>query len=303
MRRFAWSLLIPLAAVTGCATSNGQTPATAIPSDYGVIVMAHGGSRSWDNAVLAAVEPLRGEFPLTVAFGMADPASLQASVASLEARGVRRIGVVRLFVSGDSFLDRTEQILGIRDGAPAKPAATEHEHAGHGMELWKIDTTAQFALSAQGLNEAPEMGAILLDRARSLSRDPPREDVLILAHGPGDDAENERWIAYMDQRAEAVRSGLPFHRVQVATLREDWPDKRVDAERIVREFVASSRADGRRAILVPFRVEGFGPYADVLEGLDYAANELGLLPHENVTAWIRREAEELSGGPFVAASP
>jgi sirohydrochlorin cobaltochelatase len=156
-------------------------------------------------------------------------------------------------------------------------------------------------VSAEGLNEAPEMAAVLLDRARALSRDPAREDVLVLAHGPGEDAENERWLAYLDRLAEQTRSALPFHRVQVATLREDWPEKRTAAERAVREFVESSRGAGRRALVIPFRVEGFGPYADVLEGLDYSANELGLLPHSNVTTWIRRQALELRSAEFSTA--
>ena len=118
------------------------------------------------------------------------------------------------------------------------------------MALWRIDTSSAFAVSAEGLNEAPEMGAILLDRARALSRDPAHEDVLVLAHGPGDDAENERWLAYMDRLAEQTRSTLPFHRVQVATLREDWPEKRVEAQRAVRRFVESSRAAGRRTLVL-----------------------------------------------------
>ena len=54
--------------------------------------------------------------------GTADAASLQEAVAELESRGVREIGVVRLFVSGDSFLDRTEQILGLRAGARRSPS-------------------------------------------------------------------------------------------------------------------------------------------------------------------------------------
>jgi sirohydrochlorin cobaltochelatase len=293
-----WILAGLLAAVAGCATESARVAAT--DADYGVLVMAHGGSRQWDAAVLNAVSPLRREFPVAVAFGMADAASLQEAVAELESRGVREIGVVRLFVSGDSFLDRTEQILGLRVGAPSKPvaAADQHDHAGHGMALWRIDTTSTFAVSAEGLNEAPEMGAILLDRARALSRDPAREDVLVLAHGPGDDPENERWLAHIDRLAEQTRSTLPFHRVQVATLREDWPEKRVAAERAVRQFIESSRAAGRRTLVVPFRVEGFGPYAEVLEGLDYSANELGLLPHGNVTDWIRRQAIELRSADF-----
>jgi hypothetical protein len=42
--------------------------------------------------------------------------------------------------------------------------------------------------------------------------------------------------------------------------------------------------------VVPFRVQGFGPYASVLDGLDYKANKMGLLPHKNVNLWIQNQA-------------
>jgi hypothetical protein len=60
--------------------------------------------------------------PPPIAFGMADADSLQESVRRLEGRDVRRIGVVRMFVSGESFLQRIEQVLGLQAGAPPAPA-------------------------------------------------------------------------------------------------------------------------------------------------------------------------------------
>ena len=45
-------------------------------------------------------------------------------------------------------------------------------------------------------------------------------------------------------------------------------------------------------IVVPFRLFGFGPYRDVLEGLPYEAVEMGLLPHPNVGEWIKEEAAD-----------
>jgi len=42
-------------------------------------------------------------------------------------------------------------------------------------------------------------------------------------------------------------------------------------------------------IIIPFRLFGFGPYADVFEGLSYRADSLGLLPDQRVTDWIRSQ--------------
>lgn len=270
--------------------------------DFGVLVMAHGGNAAWNREVEAMLAPLHRDYALELALGMADAATLQEGVSRLETRGVRRIAVVRLFVSGESWRERTEQILGLSPGAPAKPehgpGHGHHDDPEHGMAFWQIDTTASFALSNEGLADAPEAGQVLAERAQDLSRDPTMESVLILAHGPEDDAENQRWLAKIDARADAVRQALPYRRVQVETLREDWPDKRKPAEARIRAFVMQASSEGGRAIVVPFRVQGFGPYAKVLEGLEYASDGKGLIPSIQVEQWVRRQIEDMRGGPF-----
>jgi sirohydrochlorin ferrochelatase len=270
----------------------------------GVLVMAHGGGKVWNGEVAAMLEPLRRDYPLEIAFGMADPNTIQNAVRALEARGVRRIAVVRLFVSGESWYERTEQILGLRRGAQPRRADSHAghgggvDHAGHDMSLWRIQTSSSFALSTEGLSEAPEMGEVLAERARGLSKDPRRESVLVLAHGPEDDGENQRWLQRIDLRAEAVRGAAPFREVRVETLREDWPDKRVESEARIRAFMQQAAQDGGTAIVIPYRVQGFGPYAKVLEGHAYVSDGKGLLPSPQVERWVRRQVESLEKGAF-----
>ena len=293
--------LVPFAMVLALL---GQ-PAQA-QDDFGVLVMAHGGGPKWNGEVEASLAPLRSGYPLEVAFGMADAVSLQAAVQRLEAKGVKKVAVVRLFVSGESWYERTEQILGLRPGAPPRPAADPHAghgsaHGGHSMEFWQVGTKASFALSKEGLAEASEMGLVLAQRAQALSKDPAKESVLILAHGPEDDGENQRWLKQIDARAEGVRRAAPFRQVQVETLREDWPEKRKVSEVHIRAFVEQAARDGGRAIVIPYRVAGFGPYAKVLEGLTYVSDGQGLLPSPEVAGWVRRQAETLRSGTFQPA--
>jgi hypothetical protein len=327
MRTLPFVLCSLLLGAAGCASNSAApaTPASSKPAaaeQFGVIVMAHGGTPEWNAAVEQTVAPLRSKYQIEVAFGMADAASLQEAVRKLEARHVHRIGVVRLFISGESWYERTEQIFGLRGGAPPAPnAKVDHSahaghgghdphaghaaagapipphpagHGGHSMEFYRVEAHSTFLLSKDGLADEPSMGRILAERAQTLSKDPAREDVLILAHGPGDDGENARWIEKIDQRAAAIRMAAPFRRVQVETLREDWPDKRVDAEKRIREFVARANAEGGKAIVLPFRVQGFGPYANVLEGLNYVSDGQGLIPHAEVGAWIERQIAALA---------
>jgi hypothetical protein len=44
--------------------------------------------------------------------------------------------------------------------------------------------------------------------------------------------------------------------------------------------------------VVPFRLFGFGPYATVLEGLEYVSDQQALLPHPIITDWIRDQARD-----------
>lgn len=295
-----------LAACAGVSQTAATEPYTHDHS-IGVLVMAHGGGAVWNAEVETMLAPLAKDYPLELAFGMAEAASLEGAVKKLEARGADRIAVVRLFISGESFMDRTEQILGLTPGADPKPAPSEHAghdaHAGHGapaggmshdMALWRIETKSSFAISKEGLADAPDMGAVLVERVRALSTDPKNESILVLAHGPGDDAEDQRWLKMIDQRAEAVRRIAPFKQVRAETLREDWPEKRVVSEARIRAFVEAGSKDGGRVIVIPYRVAGFGPYAGVLKDLNYVADSKGLLPSSEVEHWVRRQVKELA---------
>lgn len=153
-----------------------------------------------------------------------------------------------------------------------------------------IRSTARFLVSREGVSESRLVDDILVSRATALSRDPRQESVLILAHGPGDDDENRRWLSNMERRVQRIRESGRFRDVRCETLREDWPEKRVDAERRIREYVSESGRNGR-VIVIPFRIAGFGPYAEILNGLDYVSDGRGFCPHPNMTSWIAQTAQ------------
>lgn len=297
-RALSWTLT---ALLLGCSTTRQpvrQTPEGQQPASgpEGVLVMAHGGDEAWNRTVLEAVAPLSARLPAEVAFGMVAPSEMEAAVGRLEERGSTRIAVVRLFVSGESWLEETEYVLGLREALSSEKASERFHmaHHGHEMEpLRRIRARASFRLGREGIGESPLVGEILADRVKSLSKDPQREAVLILAHGPGDDSENARWLARMESQAKAVGALGPFRAVQCETLREDWPQKRQEAEQRIRDFVQRQAAGGARVLVVPFRVSGFGPYAKVLEGLEYVSDGRGLLPHPRVTEWIEGQASAL----------
>jgi hypothetical protein len=143
----------------------------------------------------------------------------------------------------------------------------------------------------EGIMLSPEATEIVVARARALAREPAEESVLLLAHGMGDEGANERVLEAMSHAAARI-SNKGFAAVGVETLREDWAEKRADAEKRIRAFVTGEASKGHRVIVVPYRLSGFGPYADVLNGLSYTAAD-GLLPHPLISDWVSRTASEI----------
>jgi sirohydrochlorin cobaltochelatase len=279
-----------------------QSSAGGAP-DVGVLIMAHGGTPEWDGAVVQAIQSVRGTLPTALALGMADPTTMQAALDSLSRAGVETIAVVRLFLSGESFLQDTEFYLGLRDDPSPMAGMMMHggdAHAGHGAHAGPpspLEHSAEILLERRGLSEAPVASSIVLDRAMDVSIDPARESVIVVAHGMGDEGENQRVLDNMAASVETLR-GAGFGEVHAATLREDWPEARAVAEAEIRDWVATRAARGDRVIVVPYRLFGFGGYAEVLEGLTYVPAD-GLLPHDLVSTWIEDSAASLFCGAGV----
>jgi hypothetical protein len=183
-----------------------------------------------------------------------------------------------MFISGQSFLKETLFLLGLSDESPAPELNT----IGHGLIVATHDT---------GLMGSREAGVILTDRARAHSRGPDQESVLLVAHGMGDDGLNEAVVLAMETVAVGIRKN-GFASVRAATLREDWPDRRAEAEKSIRDYVERQSEAGRQVIVVPMRLSGVGPVADVLAGLTFAPTK-GLLPHPAISDWIRYTAREV----------
>ena len=277
-----------LALVTATACAKGPPSLAPAPDrQVGVLVMAHGGSEEWDSAIEAAVAPLAEEVPTAIAFGMANPATLASGLEELQVKDVDRVAVVRLFLSGSSFRHQTEYLLGLRSDRPAWFVA--HGQAHH--DPAPIVHNLEVATHQDGLSDWPELRTIVADRVREAGAEGGSQAVLLLAHGVGDEAENDRLLARM--RAAARGLETRSRSVEVATLREDWADKRIEAEREIRTFVDSEARAGRDVVIVPFRLFGMGPYREVLDGLNYRASA-GLLPHAAVSEWVREMAVQVS---------
>jgi hypothetical protein len=222
---------------------------------------------------------------------MADPRTLTIALDSLRHSGVSRVAVVRMFLSGRSFIDQTNYLLGLTDDRPESFILMGPAGADDGDPL-PIEHGMTIATHGDGLMSSQHAAQIVAERAFELSSTPERESVLLVAHGMGDDGENAEVISAMRAAAQPL-AGTGFARVDVVTLREDWDHARGAAEESMRHFVESESAARRNVIVVPFRLFGFGPYAAVLRDLEYRAGE-GLLPHDAIAEWVLETASQVA---------
>lgn len=282
-----------------------STVAFAQPTKTGVLLLAHGGSKEWNDRVADVARAVDGSQPTEVAFGMASRATIQTALDRLKAQGVTNIVAVPLFVSSwSSVITSTEYLLGVRaeappdlklfakmdhsaPGAPAEPG----DHANH-----QAADPASPVISSVPIRITPAfnrhalIGEVLVDRARGLSKAPASEAVILLAHGPVPDDDNRLWLADMAVLADQVRAAVAFASVDYMTVRDDaGPAMREAATQELRAKVEAQQRAGRRVLIVP-HVMSFGGIEQGLrkrlEGLEYTMAEQGLIPDDRIVQWV-----------------
>lgn len=274
------------------------SPLRAATAPYGVLLLAHGGDASWNREVEILRARVDAKVPTETALGMADPSALQAAVDRLEKRGVARIVAVPLFVQSRSeVLDQTRYALGLTD-RPSEVLKAAYErigsahagHHGHAFSLTRVAAREPISMS-RALDDHALVGRILLERAKTLSRVPSEERVVLVAHGPVDEAAMPAWRESLSSLCASIRG---FRSCGFGLLRDDAaPDIRAAAIADLRRRVAPAQAQQGRAIVVPVLLARGGIEAKIaadLEGLDYAWDGKTLMPHEGFDAWVLERA-------------
>jgi sirohydrochlorin ferrochelatase len=273
----------------------------------GVLLLAHGGQDVWNANVRAIAAEVDRTLPTEIAFGMADRSALDAAIVRLRGRGVAEIVAVPLFVSSySSVLASTEYLLGLRADKPRELevfARMRHgsgsgDHASHSTAASEpvtapIDVGLPIRMTS-ALDAHPIVCDIVLDRARALSRQPEGEAVILLAHGPNDAADNDRWLRALAEIARAIATASPFADVSGLTLRDDAPPAVKDAATaVVRQAIQSQTARGRRVLVVPVLLSYGGIEAGIRErlaGLEYVISAKALAPDPRLVDWVIQKA-------------
>ncbi len=266
----------------------------------GVIVFAHGSDFHWNENLRIAVQPLMDRYKVEFAFSMADPITIERAVRKLEQRGAKTAVIVSAYATSTSFRTDIERLVGldIEDLQAQRDARNHNGHDGHGHH-GKPGTPAPRILTSLpvvwtgGYEDNPLFATALLDRALALSKAPAKETVILVAHGAKDDQRNEIWLQKLESIANHMRSngGEKFKAIQVATWREDWPDKRAPWIEKVRTMVTEANKQGGKAIVIPARTTATGPEKKFLAGLEFELGE-GFAPHPLFTQWVDEQIQQ-----------
>lgn len=284
-------------------TANQYLPVSS--TEIGVVIMPHGATQPWNDAVEQAIAPLKSRYKIEMAYGMADPSTIQQAISRLENQGVKRIVFVRMYALSHQMKEMSDWILGISDTPPGR----HDNHGHHSAPPHQVRSATVFS-TLGGYEENPDISQILHERIMELSQDPAKETVILVAHGEGDDEGNAKWLSVMMEHTDRIKTITKsrFRAIKAATVREDWPEKRKQAVAQLKELIQEGNHGGR-VLLISNRLYGAGPYKRLLEdvglreGTDYVMNGKGFAPHPILTRWLETNLQlaikEMSNGPTV----
>jgi hypothetical protein len=254
----------------------------------GVLMLNHGVSEESDRKFKAAVDPVGEKFPTAIGFGMAMTSSeaLQQAVDELNARGVQKIIAVDPDSSEHKSLYRQWRYILGQSGKAAYVAVPQ------------IRSRARIIL-APPINDSPLIGRVLLDHANELSRDQRREAVVVIAHGPEDDADNGPDLEHVKALAGWLKRHSRFPLVEALNIQDDAPTG-VRAANVVtfRKMVTDAQAKGLEVIVVPYAIntKGIQPKLQKdLEGLRFRFADKGISAHPNFVKWVMTSVEKAAG--------
>lgn len=282
------------------APAHAQPTRSPIPGSVGVLLVAHGGSESWNarvDSLASALARAPGvQAPVAVSFLMGDAAAqhpFQAMVDTLARRGAQRVVIVPILVSSHSgHYEQVRWLAGMTDSLDA--TMMHHLHMS-GIERSPLGLPMSVT---PAMDAAPELAVALAARVRALAPSPAGRAVMLLGHGPNSAELYAAWMHELRPVADSVRALTGASSVVVELVRDDAPaEVRAEAVQRTRELITLQRAaSGRDVLVVPILVSS-GAVSEVklprdLAGLPIMYSGAPLLPDQALVAWVHRRVSD-----------
>jgi sirohydrochlorin ferrochelatase len=256
-----------------------------VRGSQGVLLLLHG-FRDGDPLFKQEVEGFSSLFPTAMAPGMSMMMSqhIQLAIDDLESAGAKQIVVVPIVSTyHNTMVQQWEYIFGMQ------------EEAAYGS-VPQVKTDAQI-LFTKPPGDDPIIAEILIDHAMEISSNPAKETVIIAAHGPSFEDDNQKVLAELANLAKIIEEDSDFADVQALTLQDDAPPEIRDANvEKLRKMVSDAIDAGTDVIVVTNLIGTRSVQAKLrkdLQGLDYKFNKKGIAEHPNfVEEWMSQAIRE-----------
>jgi hypothetical protein len=259
----------------------------SLKGDPGVLILSHGVGQNSDRILKQAFEPIGAKRPTAIGFGMSmmSSAHLQSAVDDLVARGARRIVLVDegTTTEHNSLTRHWKYIFGMQ---PEASYLSVPKMRAPGVKfLW----TGHF-------DDHPLITEMLYENAKSVSRNPARETLILVGHGPEDDVDNKPDLAILQAHVERLKARKEFADVRLINLQDDAIQPiRESNVRTLRKWVEQAGREGREVVVVAVAAASFGVQTHIrqdLRGLRYTFAEKGLAENPKFVQWVEAQIDE-----------
>ncbi|MAJ29637.1 MAG: hypothetical protein CMQ73_00090 [Gammaproteobacteria bacterium] len=247
--------------------------------NYGVLIMAHGYGPVGDLDLFNSVQSVGELYQTTLSMGMSMMTSSHVicSVNEMIDKDVEKIFVVPVSSTAHNTLVRQwNYIFNLEE----QFAYSEVERIAN-----------ERIVMLEPINDDIYAKKIILEYTNEISSDPANEVLIIIAHGPIDQADNEIELRLMNNIGEYIKKHSSIQTVESFTLQDDAPKTIRDQNlKRIKAFMNASNEDGKRILMVSNLMSGKGIQKKIeedFEGIDYTFNPKGLLTHPYYIDWIK----------------
>ena len=252
-----------------------------VQGSTGVLVLSHGVGENSDRLVRNAYLPMARKMPVAIGFGMSMMSSshLQSAVDDLRARGVRRIILVDEGTTTryNSLTRHWQYIFGMYPDSSY-------------MDVPKIKAPGVEFVWAGHFNDHPLITEMLYDSARTISTNPANEVLIIVGHGPEEQADNGQDLRILQAHVDRLKAKKKFADVKIINLQDDAiVPVRESNVRKLRGWIQQSTRSGRKVLVVSIAAASFGVQQHIktdLRGLQYTFAEQGLIENPRFMQWV-----------------
>ncbi|MDZ4660994.1 MAG: hypothetical protein SGJ18_05170 [Pseudomonadota bacterium] len=241
--------------------------------------------KPWEKAicdVTAAAAKAIGK-PLETAFGMFSLPSFQHAVNRLGKHQIDTLKIIPFYVSSASGVIRQQKYM-----FDVVSKFFDDEKIVLPKSITKV-------IFQNAMDQDIELTKVLYSRAHELSSNPKQEEVIFVAHGPVQQADDDIWHRDLGLHADRIQSERAktkseFFATHPFTLKDDAPpEERDQRTKELRELVNKINARGNRPLILPVLVAAGGiekGLLERLEGLNYHYLGHMLTPDPEFIQWI-----------------